>query len=109
MRRADLTGEIVGMAAASRRKRNDRRDASRILAGKSRRAPGAGRMSDNDGPILPDEGLPAQIAERRCDRVRSGAPGADIVGFVATTLVFEIASAGRAMARTLRHPHRKAP
>src|SRR3981081_101250 len=90
MRRADLVGEIVGMAAASRCECNDARYALRILAGKSQRAPGAGLMSDNDGAILPDEGLPAQIAERRCDRLSRGAPGADIVGFVANTLRFAI-------------------
>ena len=45
VRRADLVGKIVGMAAAPRRECDDGRDALRVLAGQRQR-PGAGRVPD---------------------------------------------------------------
>ncbi len=97
------------MAASSGRECNDGRDAFRLLAGQCQRTPSAGRVPDDHGAVVPDKGLPAQIVQRRSDRLGGGAPGAGIIRLVATTLVFEIASAGRAMAQAFRHQHRKSP
>ena len=109
VRRADLIGEIVGVAAAPGREGNDGGDALRVLAGQRQRAPGAGRVPDNDRAVLPDEGLPAQIFSAEAIAAAVARPAREIVGFVAAALVLEIASAGRAMAQAFRHQHRKAP
>jgi hypothetical protein len=42
------------------------------------------------------------------DHIGGRAPGAGILGFVAAALVLDIFSAGRAVARALRHQHGKA-
>ncbi len=66
-------------------------------------------MPENHRPVLPDKGLPAQIIQCRNDRLGGGAPGVRIIGPVAIALLLEIAPTGRAMARALRHQHRKSP
>ena len=107
MRRADLIGEVVGMAAAAGGEYDDAGDLRRIGPGERQRAPSPGRVPEHDGAVRPDEGLPAQIVQRRGNLPGGGAPGTGIIGLVAAALVLEIFSAGRAMARTLRHQHRK--
>ena len=62
VRRADLMGRIVGVAAAARREGDDGRDHLRVLGGERQGTPGAGGMPDHDGAVRPDKGLPAQIA-----------------------------------------------
>ena len=56
----------------------------------------------------PDEGLRAQVGERRHYLAGGSVAGPGIVGIVAATLILKIVTAGRAMAGTFRHQHRKA-
>ena len=64
MRRADLVGQVVGVAAAAGREGDDGRDVFRVLAGQRQRAPGAGGVPDDDHAVRPDKGLLAQHSLR---------------------------------------------
>ena len=108
LRRANLIGNIVGMAATAWGKGDDDRDDVRILMRQRQRAPSAGRMADNDRAVLPDERLAAHELVRQRDLGGGGARGAGIVGLVAAALVFEIASTRRAMAQAFWNQHGKA-
>ena len=109
MRRANLVGKVVGVAAAAGRKDDDGGDFSRIGIGQRQRAPSAGGVADDHRAIAPDEGLPAQIGHGVGYFFGGRASRTGVVGFVAAVLILQIFTAGCAMARTFRHQHGKPP
>ena len=64
---------IVGMPATARREGDNGRDASGVFACKRQCAPAAGRMPDDDGAVLTNEGLATEIVQRQHDLPGSGA------------------------------------
>src|SRR5580692_11736850 len=100
MRRANLVGKVVGVAAAAGRKDDDGGDFRRLGTGQRQRTPSPGGMADDDRTVAPDEGLPAQITDGGGYFFGGGASRTDVVGFIAAVLILQIFTAGCTMART---------
>ena len=65
-------------------------------------------MADDHRAIVARERLPSQKIQRHADCAAGDLRGAEIIRRIASTLAFEIGTASIAVARALRHQHRKA-